>query len=475
MSLSMNNILTSLFNDHGLSPITSTREQGVAVWTAFCRICEENMLCLQNISVPSFGYFGVNKKVENIGDNNGKEKTNYLPSFILSPDFISQYCNTGNTIPSRINDNKTPPKLLNVAVFSSYSGVPGHIALVILENIIRAIGQTLSKGGRKSTLSIEMGFAILGFGAECTNGYNIRWSKSFLKELQDIVDASGVSHAQTTQANNVIPYPPSRTLKSYSSTPEPHHTMVPKSSQCKQSVVKPFSENNTEYDGSTYTNGQRHTHSSSRCCSELSIRSDASHNIHVHPQKSYGIDDILKSISLRSNTAYEKKKARKRVFRCYRQKAFQESWEKQLALKRQISADEKAMDRRAMDQLMRSVSEQATDEYNRSLVRKAELKEIMSVNKALSESRKKLQLPRVIPNSDMFCSITSRPSSTTSEALLRQIEENKKKKEKKRIEDIKYHHDLVKLDEEFHKSIAEGKLRAQKQTEEIQKANKKTN
>lgn len=475
-----------------------TLSQAIDVWSAVCQMAEEAILRRQSLVIPGFASVGLQTEAEGMGGL-WRDRLSFAPCLHLTPVFVSQYCSdrAGYRVANPQKVGGAVPVLLNGATLSAYAnGIPRHIAVSILKDLIRVIGKLLLEGGggnrkRAAPLRVEMGFATLDFTAPALK---VRWARRFMEELAETIEEADRIGAFAGSANNTDSTSPRRPHTAPRIPAPPGHQRnapvsvapFPASASGRAVPAPPPASAKRPADGAAAMGGRGRINGAaapqqqrpdsarasptpsipSRSNSVCSVRSASSAASQQSPRGARPrtaadafsgssprnrelFEATLDAITRSNASAYAKGKARKAAYRRMRGAAFQESWGAQIEQQREKEAAEREEERQRVDHFRRSLAEQAAKEHNERLSRRREGQQVQELNKALAARRDEVLLPRRVSEpGDLFSSRNppTRRDGNEAQILLHQMAEKKERAAKERAADRVFHEYLAEQD-----------------------------
>ena len=154
----------------------------------------------------------------------------------------------------------------------------------------------------------------------------------------------------------------------------------------------------------------------------------------MSPRRQMDIKSALDQLkSTDSISRYQRNKTRKTLYRHHRNKAYEESWENQAAIKRAILEEEKEHDRQKVAEFKDFIAAEHRRQTEERIQRRAEDKQMEQMNHELAGAREKLAMPRAVENGDIFDARQPTYSAGTDHRYLRQqiqMQEERRRAEK---------------------------------------------
>ena len=113
-------------------------------------------------------------------------------------------------------------------------------------------------------------------------------------------------------------------------------------------------------------------------------------------------DAIGKLKKNESLTPYQRQRTRKSLYRQLRNKAYEESWESQLEIKKQIADEERRRDKEKVEAFREFIAEEKVRQQAQAAQKKTEEQRVLDMNLTLATARAPLALPRAVEPGDIF-------------------------------------------------------------------------
>lgn len=403
------------------------------IWQGTCQWAESNALQRRSVRISNFAQVTVQQQVGYCGL--WGKRTSWIPSVVLSPGFCASF-NIHASLPfSHAHVGCGAPVDMNPSLVASALGVPRHVVANGLKDLVRGIGLLAQKG---DPLTIDMHFCSLDFQR---GRYSVRWSKQFVDQFvgwtSEIETQSARSPSpRTVHTLQFKPVPPGArpcTARQSGNIQEVTHT------EKTQTDGRPFSarapKNEPQSDGATKvepSNSHEVPEKSSQQ-EPVEVQNAAKFLPPTPPLPQEG--SVPPPVRSRQDPAsllraipedwspYARRKARKTIYRKIRNKAYEDSWETQLALKRQACAQERQRERDHMERVIELVHNNALAAAKDRHARLQHAQQTLAYNHTLAQMRQDIGIPKSQPAGDLF---DARPITCAAPhdvpTLLQQIE-----------------------------------------------------